>query len=405
MSANATLVLNEVAQTAQQLPRRARRTLLKRLVDIVAMPSSRIPPQDRCMAGDVLLEILFEAEDAERAFCARRLIPTQEAPRNVLRYLCLCSIEVCNELLEENSSLDDSDIRFILQRTTPAHAQAVARRSTLSPTVCDELVEFGDLEAITTMLTSRRAFLSETAIDGLLEISRDNHSLCGLLVNRPEMKPSHAMTMFWWCNAEDRQQVLMRYAADRSEMIDMCADVFSMAAEENWQDAVVRKTLQMLERRQRNRAAIERSPYESLEEAIEQAEQSGIDRKLAQEIGYLGGIKPVTAAKILTDPGGEPVAVFCKATGLKRHYLPKIWAALKRPVELGPGAIHPSYNRVRETYEMLSVAKAQTTLRYWNWSLSSDFQSRVNNKDAIDELTLTDSDRYSSSKRAARLVF
>ena len=399
MALDAALVLNDPVPEAPQ--RRARLTLMRRLIDVVAMPSSRIPPQDRSMAGDVLLEMLFEADDRERAFCARRLVPTHEAPRRVLRYLCLCRIEVASELLEQNTSLDDSDLNYVLRRSSTQHAEAVSRRKTLSPSVCDTLVELGSPEAIITMLQNRRSFISETGVDDLLEASREHPQYCNLLVQRSEMKPHHAMTMFWWCDPADRQQILMRFAADRSELIEICGDVFAMAAKENWSDPVARKTLQLIERRQRNRAAIERSPYESLEDAIETAERTGLTRELAQEIGYLGGIKPVTAAKILTDPGGEALAVFCKATGLKRHYLSKLWAALKRPAEIGPGVLHPHYERVRDTYEMMSVAKAQTTLRYWNWSLSSSFKGRSSGDDLMSESDIA----FSSSHRTARLVF
>ena len=399
MATDPDLLLTEQVDDAK--PRRARSTLMRRLIDVVAMPSSRIPPQDRSMAGDILLEMLFDADEDDRIFCAKRLIPTQEAPRRVLRYLGMCSFEVAGELLEQNNSFDDSDIIFILKKMTHLHAEAIARRKTLGPTVCDTLVETGHVPAILEMLKSRRSFISETAIDELLEISRDNPEICPLLVDREEMTPNHAMTMFWWSGEAERRKILIKHSADRSELIAICGDVFSIAAEEQWADPVARKTLQMIERRQRNRAAIERSPFESLEEAIEAAERTGLNRGSAQEIGHLAGIKPVTAAKILTDPGGEAIAVLCKATGLKRHYLMRLWAALKRPTEIGPGVLHPHYERIREIYEMMSVAKAQTTLRYWNWSLSSSFRSRSDEPRQSEE-----AERYfSSSMRTARLVF
>ena len=399
MATDPDLLLTEQEDDAK--PRRARSTLMRRLIDVVAMPSSRIPPQDRSMAGDILLEMLFDADEDDRIFCAKRLIPTQEAPRRVLRYLGMCSFEVAGELLEQNNSFDDSDIIFILKKMTHLHAEAIARRKTLGPTVCDTLVETGHVPAILEMLKSRRSFISETAMDELLEISRDNPEICPLLVDREEMTPNHAMTMFWWSGEAERRKILIKHSADRSELIAICGDVFSIAAEEQWADPVARKTLQMIERRQRNRAAIERSPFESLEEAIEAAERTGLNRGSAQEIGHLAGIKPVTAAKILTDPGGEAIAVLCKATGLKRHYLMRLWAALKRPTEIGPGVLHPHYERIREIYEMMSVAKAQTTLRYWNWSLSSSFRSRSDEPRQSEE-----AERYfSSSMRTARLVF
>ena len=93
----------------------------------------------------------------------------------------------------------------------------------------------------------------------------------------------------------------------------MLPDVFEIAAEEKWADPVTRKALQLIERRQRNRAAAERSPYGSLEGAITCRRDRRHGRPTAQEIGYLAGIKPVTAAKILSDKGGEGLAVLCKA--------------------------------------------------------------------------------------------
>ena len=399
MTSDPTYMLKQ--SVVENLPKRARLTLLKRLIDVVAMPSSRIPPQDRSMAGDILLEMLFDADEDERLFCARRLTPTHEAPRRVLRYLGMCSIRVARELLEQNTSFDESDLIFIIRMSTTAHADAIARRKTLGPCVCDALVETKHVPAILEMLRSRRAFLSETSMDDLLELSRSNDELCTVLIDREELTPNHAMTLFWWANGEGRRKILMKYSADRSELIDICGDVFAIAASEGWSDPVARKTLQLIERRQRNRAAIERSPFESLEEAIEAAERTGLNRDSAQEIGHLAGIKPVTAAKILTDPGGEAIAVLCKATGLKRHYLMRLWAALKRPTEIGPGVLHPQYEHIREIYEMMSVAKAQTTLRYWNWSLSSNFGMRLAAPDADSDAET----RFSSSLRTARLVF
>ena len=258
------------------------------------------------------------------------------------------------------------------------------------------------MPAIEAMLKSRRSFISETAMDDLMELSRANEHLCSMLIDRDEMTPNHAMTMFWWSNEDDRRKILMKFSADRSELIDICGDIFALAASEGWSDPVTRKTLQLIERRQRNRAAIERSPYDSLEEAIEAAEKQGLTRDSAQEIGHLAGIKPVTAAKILTDPGGEAIAVLCKATGLKRHYLMRLWVAMKRPAEIGPGVLHPHYERIKEIYEMMSVAKAQTTLRYWNWSLSSSFNLKPVNMDDEDA---NKSHQFSSSMRTARLVF
>src|ERR1700754_4143429 len=65
----------------------ARRSLLRRLMDVVAMPSSRGNAQDRAIAGDLLLEILIESDVGARELCGRRLQEMSQAPKRPVRFL------------------------------------------------------------------------------------------------------------------------------------------------------------------------------------------------------------------------------------------------------------------------------------------------------------------------------
>lgn len=383
----------------------ARDALLRRILDVVSMPASRIPPQDRQMAGDILLDMLFHTTERERMMCASRLASSREAPRRLLRYLALSTFQVARPLLEESDAFDECDLAEIVRLSTPEHRLSIARRRNLTVGVTAALAECAEPHIIREVLGNRTSMLAEATMDRLIAASRDEPSYCALLVDRIEMRPSHAMAMFWWADAPTRRKILTRHAAERQELITLCSDVFEMAAAEGWKDPVARKTLQMIERRQRNRAAIERSPYDSLEGAVHAAATQGMDAKIAQEIGYLAGIKPVTAAKILSDPGGEALAVLCKATGLKRDFLSQLWTALRRPLELAPGEVHPLFTLVAETYEVLSVAKAQTTLRYWNWALSSAYSpAALRHAQQLGEPANEEAE-YSAAQRTARLVF
>jgi len=194
--------------------------------------------------------------------------------------------------------------------------------------------------------------------------------LVPMLLRRRELRPNHAYVLFWWADSDCRRLILQRFAVSREVLQEAAGDVFPMAAEEHWQDDLTRKALQFIERRQRNRAAIEKSPFSSLEEAITVAEQ-GLSREIAEEIAYLAGIKPMTGAKIMTDDGGEGLAVLCKATGLPRSALRSLWRALRRPETTEDGQPAPALTRVTTIYDMVAVDRAQTVLRYWNWSLSS----------------------------------
>jgi uncharacterized protein (DUF2336 family) len=188
----------------------------------------------------------------------------------------------------------------------------------------------------------------------------------------------------------------------REPLQEVSEDVFPMAAAEGWGDPVSRKALQFIERRQRNRAAVEKSPFESLEHAVATAGQAGVTRETASEIAYLAGIKPLTGAKILGDVGGEPLAILCKATGMGRDDLLALWRSTRRP-ETGPdGHVHPDLARVQTTFDMLAVDRAQTVLRYWNWSLSSALTPAL--MKAIREGDMEALDEYSAPERAAMLA-
>ena len=183
--------------------------------------------------------------------------------------------------------------------------------------------------------------------------------------------------MFWWASPDSRKKILHRFAVTRGVLQESCQDLFQKAAAEGWSDAGVRKALQFIERRQRNRAAMERSEFKTLEDAIEAALETGLTRKLTEEISYIAGIKPATGAQILTDKTGEAIAILCKAPGLKREYVEKIWRALKRPTHDANGEVHPDLARVIQAYDVISTDKAQTVLRYWNWSLTSSLNADV----------------------------
>ena len=384
---------------------RARQALFKRLISIVAMPSSTLPPSDRSMAGDILLDMLFHAEDDIRKDCSTRLRNIREAPRRLLRYLGQCGIDIAKPLLEENEGYDASDLRQLVGLTTIEHHFVIAGRKEVPATVGDALVATDEPHVIRKLLLNRGAVLSEQALDRILICSRKHEDLTELLIERPELEPSQAMVMFWWADGPTRRLILQRHAADRGEMIQRCAEIFPIMAEEGWKDEIARKGLQMIERRQRNRAAIEKSEFASLEDAVSHAAMVGMGPELATEIGYLAGVKPVTIAKILSDNGGEGLAVLCKATGLKRPYLRELWKALKRPIELSEGEVHPQFEYVSESYELLSVAKAQTTLRYWNWSLSTSFSQEMISGDMLKGEFANDEDHFSASQRTAQLVF
>ncbi len=380
---------------------RARLALVKRLADVVCLPSSRVNAFERAMTADLLVEMLRDGEPHERARVAKRLSGLTEIPTIVLRLLLRDEFEISAPLLADGTSVPDPELILCARDASIQHRRMIAARREVTELVVDAIVDRGERDVIELLLRNPGARFSSTALERVVAGSRREPRLLQGLLRRPELRPSHAYVMFWWAEPDVRRTILQRFAVSREVLQEAAGDVFPMATVEGWQDPLVRKALQFIERRQRNRAAIDKSPYNSLEDAIAAA-QTGMTRELASEIAFLSGIKPTTGAKIFTDPCGEPLAILCKATGLPRNAVRVLWRALRRPETDSSGRLAVALERSLITFDMMAVDRAQTVLRYWNWSLSSALTPalvraiRAGDDDALDE--------YSAPQRAAMLA-
>ncbi|MET3665348.1 DUF2336 domain-containing protein [Caulobacter sp. 1776] len=380
---------------------RSRSALLKRLADVVCLPTSRINAFERSMTADLLVEMLRDANVTEREKVARRLAMLNEMPGVLVRLLLRDELPVARALLVDAEKLSDADLISCLYHATQEHRRLIAQRRGVSEVVADALIDMVEPPVIEALLRNDLVKISHQGVENIVAATRDAQYLIPLLLRRAELRPSHAYVMFWWADAEARKTILQRFAVSREILQDAVGDVFALASAEGWQDPLSRKALQFIERRQRNRAAIAKSPYDSLDAAIA-AGETGITREIAEEISYLSGLKPMTGAKIFTDPGGEPLAILCKATGLPRAALRQLWRGLRRQEVDRSGATDHALERVLTVYDTIAVDRAQTVLRYWNWSLTSALTPAL--LKAIREGDEAAVDEYSAPQRAAMLA-
>ncbi|HJV42724.1 DUF2336 domain-containing protein [Caulobacter sp.] len=380
---------------------RSRASLLKRLTDVACLPTSRINAFERAMTADLLVELLREASLAEREKAARRLILLNEMPGPLVRLLLRDELSVARPLLTDAASLTDADLIACLYHTGMEHRRLIAQRRGVSEVVTDALIDMDEDVVTEALLRNDLARLSHHGVEHVVAATRDAPHLIPLLLRRAELRPSHAYVLFWWADAEARRGILQRFAVSREILQDAVGDAFAVADREDWQDPLARKALEFIDRQQRNRAAVAKSPYESLEAAVAAA-QAGLTREIAEEISYLSGLKPMTGAKIFNDPSGEPLAVLCKATGLPRSAMRALWRGLGRQEVDRGGALDHALERALMVYDAIAVDRAQTVLRYWNWSLTSGLTPAL--LKAIREGDETAVDEYSAPQRAAMLA-
>jgi uncharacterized protein (DUF2336 family) len=182
-------------------------------------------------------------------------------------------IEVARPLLEESNALSDADLVHCVLTASVEHLKLVARRRDITEIVGEVLVDRGDAEVIRILLRNDGSRVSRSrSSTGWSPPPATSPRWCRWSSSARSSGRARAYVMFWWADAEARRIILQRFAVSREVLQEAAGDVFAIAASEGWQDAPSRKALQFIERRQRNRAAIEKSPYESLEDAVAAAQ-------------------------------------------------------------------------------------------------------------------------------------
>ncbi|MCC5994871.1 MAG: DUF2336 domain-containing protein [Oceanicaulis sp.] len=343
---------------------RARALLTRRLADIVCLPSSRMAPQERWMVADVLDTLLTSAEPALRAKVAARLAEQAEAPPALLRRLGMDDFEIAEPIVARSRALTDFAMMEIARKGGHHPRLALARRDRVSEVVAAALCASGDPKVIAALLRNEGARLAQETVDFLVREAAEQESMALLLIRRPELRPAQALTLFWACGHDQRRMILERFAASRAILQEAASDVFPLASGQGERDPAVDAALAYIDRRQRDRKAAELSPYGSLEGVAERAAREGYSEALRTEMAALSNVGRDLSDRMIEDFGGEPLAVLAKATGLSREHTVMLVEAGGRtdaPLRIAQ-AVH--------VFDTLSVDKAQTVLRYWNWMIA-----------------------------------
>ena len=176
--------------------RRARVALIKRLADVVSLPSSRVNAFERAITSDLLVEILREAALAERERVARRVVNLTDIPYELLRVLLLDEITVAAPLLEE-AAIPDPELVACATAGTTAHRLLMARRRELSELVVDQLSQTGEPEVLQALLKNRGTRFTQAALERVMAASRRDSQLLAQLL-RPGDSSRRAHKLCPW---------------------------------------------------------------------------------------------------------------------------------------------------------------------------------------------------------------
>ena len=287
----------------------------------------------------------------------RRNIPEQianlpNAPADLVKLLANDDFEVADSILHESTVLEDEDLIEVIQHRTRQHQLTIAVRTTVSDSVSEVLVETGDESVITTLLKNSGATISLATMEYLIEESKRVDSFQEPILRREDLDPELAKRMYFWVSAALRKYILKNFDLDKSVLDDM------------------------LENSARSVEGYRKSKSDTLAQEVEK-EGLGLEKMMIRalkdgEIFHfeamfrrLTRLRNTLVKRILFEPGGEGLAIACKAAEMRPDDFSAIFTLSRIPSTSSGHIDHQETQRILEFYESITPKAAREVVSRW----------------------------------------
>lgn len=321
--------------------------LARSLLDMMASGASSGLPQERALAADTLLRMLPRLPLKSLVMLAERLC-IMDAPPHLLvaKLICDPRIEVAGPLLEECSHITDEDLSLVIQEGEPAKRRMMARRRHVSRAITAQLVNTGDPSVLLNLVRNQNAEIPHESFEQLVSDAAGQEELLAPLCIRADLPVPFAFQLFWPAPAQLRRYLLSRFLTDSETLTKILKIALVTNGDEN--------------------AKAEFADPERIKEALQLADDGKPD-EAAIILGGCAKINPATAARILSDRQGDPLAAMFKAIGIPRAVVAEILQGLMTSAS---GLLDPTRDpeELQSLFDSLSFNKARILLTYWDWA-------------------------------------
>lgn len=309
---------NYLLGLARERSAASRSELAATVTDLFAGDGDKLTDRERALMFEILHRIVKDAEMEVRKVISSRLADNQDAPSELIELLGNDEIEVAYPILTESTVLRDESLIEIIRNRTLEHQMAVAIRHSVSENVTDALVETGDERVIKTLLQNENAGISNATMEFLVEQSQRVDSFQEPILLRKELRPDMAKRMYMWVSAALRKYIVDNSGIDLSDVDDLIEDaVFETVGDQRGRDANVTKSELLAEELSKDGAV---AP-----ELMIRALQDGEVRLFVNLMSKSAKLRDELVMRFVLEPGGEGLAVACKALNLSDYEYQRIF--------------------------------------------------------------------------------
>lgn len=350
--------LTDLIELARDPDPAARQALSQRITDICLQAPRQLNPEEKEVAGHILIRLSREFETQMRADLARQLAASPRAPKLLIQALAADEISVSAPVIAHSPLLDERDLVEIVMHKTHAHRMSVAMRSGITAAVSNALVQSEEADVLQALVTNQSAEISGAAMDYLVTESKQRANLQEPLIARADLPPMLAQKMFAFVSDALRKEIQGKYDID-PEILDA-----ALRGAQPVQLASPPDTVHSMDIKAASLVAKMRASGElSLNRVIGFLREKRLNLFL-EGLAALCELDTRTVSSLSFEGEGQGMAVVCRAIGADRSQFATITLLLER-ARTGKAVPAARLQAVCQLFDTMPAERASGVIEQW----------------------------------------
>lgn len=334
----------------------ARQRLSDHIAGLCLTSACDLTPEEKEIAGHILIRISREFENDVRAHLARKLAASHNAPKELILALALDEVSVAAPVIAHSPLLGEQDLISIVTGKTREHRLRVAMRSGITAAVSNVLVQSAEPDVLEGLVNNRSAAISEAAMQYLVAESKSLENLRGPLIGRADLPDALAQKMLSFVSISLKQQILSKFAIDQDAVDAALRDIDSAPAIAAPSEGVNSKARALI-------ASMHAGGELNVNQAIGFLREKRLGLFL-EAMAALSGLDTRAVSNLAYEGEGQGIAVICRAIAMDRSQFATIILLLERS-RTGKAVPAARLQAICRLFDSMPVDRAVATLADW----------------------------------------
>ena len=345
-----------------------REKLAKSVTSLFMESDGVMSDRERSLMLDILHRLVHDFGKSVRAIIAKNLKDWSDIPQDLATFLANDDIDVAYPILSKSGILKDENLIEIIHHRTMEHQMAIAIRQSVSENVSSALVEEGNPQVITKLLENPSAEISKTAFEYIVDEAQRVDSYREPILRREELDSKLAQKLCLWVSAAMRQHITDQFSLD--------IDVIDALLEKSAREIFATRPADAVETKISDELANQIAGAQDMdpEFMISVLNQGEVNLFMSLFKNFTG-LRVNLIRRIIFEPGGEGLAIACKAIGLCKSDFTTIYAKIRRSVPSLVTNFDQEIRKILNFFDSFEVETAKKVLG--RWKLDSNYLAAI----------------------------